>query len=39
LKSVEPENFGEVQELLDDYEVKEASIIHELYSKHFYPKD
>ena len=32
IKSVEPEDSFKIQEMLDEYEVKETSIIHDLYS-------
>jgi hypothetical protein len=39
LKGVAQEEVGNIQEMLEDYEIKETSIIHDLYSQHFFPKD
>ena len=32
LKSVVPEDSMKIQDMLDEYEVKETSIIHDLYN-------
>jgi hypothetical protein len=37
LKGVGPEDTHNIQDMLEDYEIKEANIIHDLYSKHFFP--
>ena len=31
IKSVEPEDSMKIQDMLDEYEVKETNIIHDLY--------